>query len=533
MRLCLILFPLCLCALAYAQDAQSAPDQARIKGNVVNSVTGEPIRKAKVTLMNMGAPQPAKNDAGPPTVVTDASGGFEFAALAPGGYALSASHDGFNSVTKNGQMRLRRVTVAAGDSQEVTIRLEPFGVVTGRILDEDGDPIRSMQVQVMTYRYSAAGRRLAEGGSATTNDLGQYRIYDLPTGRYFLRAGSPDSMGGADNNEAYGVSYYPGTLEVSSASPVELAAGETLDGMDVTLRPTRIATIRGRVMNSGIVLTVGLRKSTDDGEWTTTMNTLDNSGKFTLRGVSPGSYVLTANGTVGGQHLRAGLPIQVGTSDLEGIELRLQPPVEIAGQIRVEGKTGEKLSHMMVVLNGQGLGSSSPAKEDGSFTIESLDPAVYTVSVTGGPPDLYLKSVRLAEKDVTQSGVDLTQGAGEARLTLTMSANGGQIDGVVADDQSAPVARAVVTLIPTAAQASKDQYKWTETSPAGHFVFRGIAPGDYKLYAWEDVDVDEALYDPDFLKAYEPRAKSLEISEGSQQSVQLAVIASPQDKQPQ
>ncbi len=516
---------LCLCPLLCAQDSQTPP-QGLIRGKVVNSATGEPVRKAKVELLSMGAPRPAKEEAGAGTAVTDAAGRFEFTALAPGGYALSATHDGYDSANAHGGVKLQRVTLGAGqEKDDVVIRLTPFGVVTGRILDEDGDPLRGIQVQAMIYKYSASGRHLEGRGDAATNDLGQYRIYDLPAGRYYLEAGSAESMGGRENNEAYGVSYYPGTAEAASASAVEVSPGETLDGMDLTLRPTRTATISGRIVGPASGLTIGLLKSAEDGStWNTNMDTGDTGGKFKLQGVSPGSYFLTAGGTVGGQHLSASMPIQVGTADLEGIELHLQLPIDIAGQIRVEGKTGLKLSGRNVVLDNHGMRSMSKVNEDGSFTLQGLQPAVYAASVEG-PDDLYLKAVRLAEKDVTQSGVDLTQGAGESRLTVVMSADGGEIDGVVSDDQSRPVAMAIVTLIPLAAQPVKSLYKWTQTSPAGHFHMRGIAPGSYKLFAWEDADPNQVLYDPDFLTPYDSLAKSIEIAEGGKESVQLAVIA--------
>jgi hypothetical protein len=168
------------------------------------------------------------------------------------------------------------------------------------------------------------------------------------------------------------------------------------------------------------------------------------------------------------------------------------------------------------------MGGGRP-KEDGTFTLQGAEPAVYQVSAQA-PQDLYLKAVRWADRDVTQSGVDLTQGAAESRLVVVMSANGGQIDGVVQDDQSVTVAAAMVTLVPSGAALTKSLFKLAPTGPGGHFQMQGIAPGSYKLFAWEDVDANQVMYDPDFLKPFDSQGKSIEISEGGKESVQLKLI---------
>src|ERR1039458_797282 len=523
MRFSLLL--LCSNLLLLAQTTPDKPEKGVLAGKVLNSVTGEPVRKAQVALMNMSAAPKGKQESpGGGSALTDAAGGFEFTALASGNYALVASREGFDSSNVHGEPKLLRVTLASGErKRDIVIRLAPPGVITGRILDEDGDPIRRIQVQTMVYRYTAAGRQLSPRGSATSNDLGEYRIYDVPPGHYYLKASSFESMGGGSSGESYGTSYYPGTRDPTAASIIEVGAGLTLEGINLTLRPTKVANIRARVMNPGNSLKGGIMK--EGGGYNTGGD--DPDGKFELQGVSPGSYILTAASTVGGRNCSARLPMQVGATDLEGIELHLMPPVEVAGQIRIEGKTSDKLSRLYIGLESEGRGMGSMAdggpKEDGSFVLQGLEPAVYQVSAQA-PEDLYLKAVRWGDRDVMQSGLDLTQGAADSKLVVVLSANGGQIDGVVEDDQLTPAAGAMVALAPSGAPPSKSLLKWTQTSPGGHFHMQGIAPGSYKLFAWEDVDINEVMYNPDFLKPLDSQAQSIEISEGSKESVQLKLI---------
>jgi len=523
--------------LLFAQDSPDTAQKALLEGKVLNSANGEPVRKAQVRLINMNAMRNGKAASpGAGTAVTDAAGRFEFTALAPGIYSMVAFRDGFAPPIVRSESKLLHVALASGEEKrDVVIRMTPLGVITGRILDEDGDPIRRVEVRAMVYQYTAAGRQLAPRGSALSDDLGVYRIYDVEPGRYYLRAASMEMMGGGPGRESYGTSYYPGTPDATAASTIEVGAGLTLEGINLTLRATKTANIRGRVMNPGDNATVVLVRVSEGGSSRSGIGLNGRDGKFELQDVSPGPYILTAASTIGGEHYSARLPVQVGATDLEGIELHLMPPMEIAGQIRIEGKTSAKLSGLNILLESEGqivpgMGGGV-TKEDGSFAFEGLEPAVYHISAFL-PEDLYLKAVRWSDRDVMQSGVDLTQGAAESRLVVLVSANGGRIDGVVEDDQSAPVVGAMVTLVPSNAAPSRSLFKFASTRPRGHFSMQGIAPGSYKLFAWEDVDINEVMYNPDFVRPFDSQGKSVGISEGSKESMQLILIKRPAEPQP-
>jgi len=153
-----------------------------------------------------------------------------------------------------------------------------------------------------------------------------------------------------------------------------------------------------------------------------------------------------------------------------------------------------------------------------------VEPDVCWVSVTNVREDLYLKAVRWSDRDVTQPGLDLTQGASESRLVVVMSANGGQIDGVVEDDRSAPAVNATVFLVPSGVAPSKSLFKLGMTGAGGHFRIGGIAPGSYRLFAWADVDPCEVMNDPDLLLPFNSQGKDIEILEGAKESVQLKPI---------
>src|SRR5258705_52874 len=78
-------------------------------------------------------------------------------------------------------------TRRAGRKTNFTVKLVPYGALAGVTVDEDGDPIRNLRVSAMTWRYTTNGRELAEVRSTQSNDLGEFRIFDLPAGRYLVK----------------------------------------------------------------------------------------------------------------------------------------------------------------------------------------------------------------------------------------------------------------------------------------------------------------------------------------------------------
>jgi hypothetical protein len=160
--------------------------------------------------------------------------------------------------------------------------------------------------------------------------------------------------------------------------------------------------------------------------------------------------------------------------------------------------------------------------EDGSFSLSNVPPAVYTVVVYGMAESFYIKSVRMGDADALEEGLDLTRGGG--MLEILLSPNGGQVDGSVGDLHQAAVSSAVVVLAPDVRRREQTSiFKITNTDAQGHFTIKGIAPGDYKLFAWEQSE--EADYqDAEFFKPYESQGEAVTIRESSHENVQLKLI---------
>jgi hypothetical protein len=217
---------------------------------------------------------------------------------------------------------------------------------------------------------------------------------------------------------------------------------------------------------------------------------------------------------------------------MEGIALTLNPGVELTGQIKAEGPDGIGLTDIFISLrsretSGTYMGPlpNGQSKDDGSFTLNQVSQEQYNIFVGGLPDGYYVKSIRAGDQEVRDSGLDMTSGPA-GPLTITIGPGAGQIDGVVQNDKQESAAGALVVLIPNDAKRRerRDAYETASTDQYGKFTLKNIDPGDYKLYAWDDME-SGAYMDPDVVKPFESQGVAMSIHENSKESAQLKLTA--------
>jgi protocatechuate 3,4-dioxygenase beta subunit len=517
--------------------ALQAAEKGVIEGRVLRAGSGEPIAKASVTLFRQDG-----RDRRPQHAITNDTGRFSFPNLEPGRYQLSADRNGYVRQQYGARVSNRAgapLTLDRGQKlTDVVFRLTPHGVIAGRVLDEDGEPVSNVNVQVLRPGYNQGRRQLVPSqGRSMTNDLGEYRIFGLAPGRYYVSAhwfslgpAATTTAGPGSPELTYAPTYFPGVVEASQAAPIEVTAGAELRGMDLRLLRIPTVRIRGKVANMvtgrpSREIMVGLT-SRDGFLGSRSFSSVDAEGLFELRGVAPGAYHISAQWSDGTEHYWAWQRLDVGNSDVENVQLTLSPGMELTGRLRIEGKAESASAEVRVGLepaDARPMGASPGlVQRDGGFRIRNVAPGAYRVLVVGGGDALYLKSARLGDTDALTE-LDLSAGAAGA-LELVMSANGARLEGAVTDEQNQPVSGVQVWLVPDSRRRSqRTLFRMASTDQNGRFSLRGLAPGDYQLFAWEDVEYG-APQDPEFLQQFEDKGKSVSLRDNAQESVNLKLI---------
>lgn len=522
-------------------------DKCTVEGSVVNSITGEPLKKAHLSLRPLGAPGGT-----PYGAETDGAGHFLFDGVDPGRYILSISRNGFVNQQYSPQGSSRQsspLDLAAGQKlKQLVVKLSPQGVISGRVLDEDGEPLANANVMCMVLGYQRGRKQLMGRNGASTDDRGEFRLHGLSPGKYILSAtyrppGSADRVatrapGTEPVEQMYPTTFYPNTRGPENASRIEIAPGAQITGLTMTLQRVKAVHVSGHVntsaikqpaRNSNVMLVPRDNAGLGTDGMTRVGGRLDPRGNFMIRGVAPGSYLLRADSNDESGRLSARMPLEVGDSNIDGIELNLQPPGQIHGHVVVEENGDLAGATLSVTLrpktNGPGMGGAgAQLNADHTFVVQNITQDAFDISVNGLPDGFYLKSIRMGQQDVTETGVDFSQGVSADEMTIVVNPNGGEVDGTVQNSQGEIAAGAIATLIPEEAHRSTFWlYKTANTDQNGHFTMKGVRPGKYSVYAWDDMD-SGAYQDPDFVRPHESAGEKLSIDAGAHQNVQLKSI---------
>jgi protocatechuate 3,4-dioxygenase beta subunit len=526
-----------------AVPAQQTPalnpsDQCTIQGAVVKAGTGEPLHKASVDARPAGVRQGNEQAQGG-SAETDEMGRFEIKGLAPGRYYLSAYRNGFvrqmyGQRSPEGQGAM--LNLSPGEKlANISFQMIPAAVITGHVYDEDGEPVVYAQVMAMHYSYVRGQRQLVPNGSGSTNDLGEFRIFGLAPGQYFVQAmRRGNTFESSRDQQGYLPIYYPGGTDPSRAAPISLRGGDEFSGVDISLQTTHTVTVKGRVLNAGCGdsqqgLMVMLQNAAPNAVPMNSGFAVVNQGAFELHNVLPGSYYLTATLRDEGKQCIGRQPIEVADTDVEGVTLSVTPGVEIKGRIRADGQTDSTVGTLAVYLSSKtanpffGGSSRDSVKPDGSFLLKNAYDGDYEINVGNLPENYFVKSARLDGVDVLSAGLTVDTKQSPGTLEIVVSPNGASVDGAITKDQQ-PFQGATVAIVPDPPHRGERRlFKSTTTDQNGHFTLQGLAPGDYKVFAWEKIEAG-AYTSPEFLQPYENQGESVHLTEGSRNTTQVDLI---------
>jgi hypothetical protein len=602
-----------------AQQQQLPPGTATVQGIVTVLGTSNPVPGAVVEMRKTECGQSGGEAM---STTAGADGKFAFEKVRAGNWCIGAAKAGGTLAPAEYRQRGykgRGLVVTIADNQQIQdirLAMPPTGSISGRVLDSDGEPMRHARVNVMEAFYQDGKKRLYTLNIVQTNDLGDFSLFWLPPGEYYVSAVAeaplrqnvtysvaPPGIGGHRSDamppvvtrrnlpdggfteDVYRPVYYGAGTDPQRAQKIDVKPGSnsTIE-LSFAGAQTRSFHIRGRATNgvTGQPAT-GAQIRLYPRDWTATavvpFATVDKAGNFDMAGVPPGSYALYAAAStpdprapnpaglpvdalqqlvaqginMGGIPIGVRLPIEMAEQNLENVAVNLLPGGTLNGEFIFEGKLATDLTPQQkssfrvnlarypdipgASLGGASSGGITANAVDTSFRLQSIFPGDFRVTVSplinpfswsqpvlGDPmANIFVRSIRLGNLEVLTDGLHLASNNPDQRLQIVL-ATGGKLSGVVTNERNEPMPNVKVALVPDFSLRQRDDlYKNAISDGSGNFKMQGIPPGDYKVFAWEDI-ADGAWQDADILRNVEVRGKVVRLTEGGQTAVEVVVI---------
>jgi len=539
----LLVWLLAIIGIAVPPDAaiSQAARTARLSGRVVAGDTGKPVRGALVNVIDTRAANPTERKGR--WIATDGDGRWEFPDLAPGRYTVSVTKSGYLKIDYGQQRPFERgktLELTPGQTfDKVDVALPRGSAITGRIFDEFGDPAATVMVRALRHRYLDGQRQLtplsegievlASGGGDITDDLGQFRIYGLAPGDYYVSA-LFTPPGEAAGRMDYLPTYYPGTATPTDARRITLRVGEEAQNINVNLVSGRFAVVSGTVLNSRnapVEASVQL-SAVDPSGIAPGPGTSSPGGAFSFRHVPPGEYRLRVYGERSPSDTGefASLPVVVADQDVTGLVVVTSSGATATGRIVFEeGAKPDARVFVRTAATSPGAAftnTSVGVEPDLTFTATRLIER-RTFGLGQPPEGWFLKSVTHKGVDITDSGYDFKPGEQVSGIQILLTRRATTLTGTVQDDRGDPIGDYTVVAF------SSDRNKWgyltrfvrsVRPDQDGRFALRGLPADDYLVVALEYLESGQE-FDPEQLRGWEPGATKVALGEGAPQSVTL------------
>jgi Carboxypeptidase regulatory-like domain len=535
----LILIALLAIGQLPAADDQR-PGTATLRGHVLAADTGRPLRKAQVRIF---AGEIRENR----VATTDDDGRYEFKEVKAGRYTINATKGSYISLSY-GQMRPLEsgtpLEIKDGQTVErVDFSLPRGAVITGRIFDEFGEPLSDVTVAPMRYQFMQGKRTLVGAGrQSTTDDNGEFRLFGITPGQYYLQATWRSNMmgPGTDNQSAYAPMFFPGVLDAAEAQRFTIGISQQLSDLVMALKPSRAVRVSGTVLSSdgrpatgmlNVIRIVGMGFTSNMGAM------IKPDGSFELNAVTPGEYQFRSfpNAPPGPDTETANAKVTVGSEDITDLHLVTSKPVSVAGRVIVDPAAAQSLPASLFVTafpmdgpNFGGFGAPGRVADDYTFELKTA-PGRARISLSNAPPGWTIRAVRLNGADVIDSGIEFKPNQNVRGLEVELTNKVSVVSGLVT------TGRSEASRDYTAIAFPQDSDRWKDTNSRyirtgrpdqdGRFKISGLPAGEYLLIAVDHINPGESS-DPEFLERVRTKATRFSLSEGETKSIDLK-LSSP------
>lgn len=509
---------------------QSVPEGSyRIAGVVVSAIDGAPLSQSRVSIMN------AKNPKEVRSVLTAEDGRFEFY-VAAGKYGLRGAKRGFiaGDYNQHGQFSTAIVTGAGLDTEGLILKLAPSAALTGKVLDESGDPVRQAQVTLWRDDHSAGVSRIIRIQTEGTDDRGAYEFTPLDSGSYFLsvtarpwyavhppsvpQEGMPPASVDRSLDVVYPATFYAGVTEADDATPIPVRGG---DHLELELRTAPIPAVHvlfhtEQKPENGYTMPVFQKRIFDAMEY---QNGIDSQM------VSPGVFeIMTAPGKYNVRTSGPGISGEMMEVDINQDHQELNP------------SSGEALSSVSASVHLLGEQTSPPqlfvlfrdqqrrsvvgdrVSAEGKVEFGEIPAGTYELQV--GSPDGAFSVVRISSEGHDTPGHTLKVTPGSSlSLDLYLVGGSANVEGF-AKQAGKPVAGAMIVLVPKHPDANRELFRRDQSDLDGSFTLQNVVPGTYTVTAISDGwDLDWSK--PEVISSYAKHGRTVVVPAHSEHVVKL------------
>ncbi len=511
----------------------------------MSKIDGHPLSRARVLLVDVKNPRKSG------TRITAEGGKFEFSGIPAGKYSLRGSKKGFIPATydQHDFFSTAIVTGAGLDTETLLLKLAPGAVISGKVLDEAGDPVRHAMVSLYYDNHSEGVDQIQRFRVEQTNDLGVYEITPLIPGAYFLSASTTpwyaihphdepvNSVRGAGDvratdvdrslDVAYPTTYYADVPDADSATPIPVRGGERLE-VDIHLNPVPALRLVFHVpgdTKTGYTFPRLEQPAFEDSTFVQTGGgRMISPGVFEVTGIPAGHYHIRLQGSGGGSQMNADL-----TKDGEEIDVSAAEPlgtVKVSAHVSGEATLPPQLS---VGLRSKGRVIAGWKKLDakGEAELTEIPAGRYEVLVWGARKPYSILHMSAEGAEVAAHTL-IVKAGGSPSLAITLTTGSGEIQGAV-QRAGKPFAGAMVVLVPKDPEEHRDLFHRDQSDLDGTFSMRGVVPGSYTILAIENGwELDWSQ--PGVIAAYAKHGRTIEVGSQPGQPLNVAEPIEVQSK---
>ncbi len=515
--------------LSTPQSSSSIPG-FQIAGTIVNAIGGGPLARARVTIAD------ARNPRNTQSMVTSEDGHFDFKQVSAGKYSLQGKKRGFipGLYDEHEQFSTAIVTGAGLDTENLVLRLSPSAVLSGKILDDLGEPVRQAQVSLYREDRRAGVGRIQKFRIANTDDQGAYEFAQLDAGSYFVSVTAKPwyalrpRVSAVENlptlidsslDAAYPVTYYGDSTEPDDATPIPVRGGDHLEA-DIHLNPVPALHLLIRVPENQIdgFHMPTFEKPSFEGVEPVQPESIRmvSPGVFEVDGVAPGRYSVRDNGTGQGDE-DSEIDITTNGQELDTSKAQRAATVKATIQILGEATLPPQIevalrNHKMRLVAWQEMNAK------GEVEFQNLAPGKYDV-LAGSRPKAY-SVMQMSSDGNLIAGHTLTVTAG-ASMTVALSLAGGtvNVEGF-AKRAGKGTSGAMIVLVPKDPETNRELFRRDQSDQDGSFLLRSIIPGTYTIVAIENGwDLDWSR--PGVIAHYAKQGQPITVSNQTQSTMHL------------